>query len=136
MQGIAFGSMATTRVKMDNRKKKILIVDDEPEFTDLLTSALDLHTDYEVRVLHDPHQALDTARTFSPDIVILDVVMPELDGGEVHARFKADPDLKAIPIIFLTSIVQQKGVIDGSFYVAKPVSARKLVSVISEHLGA
>ena len=130
------------KIETKKRKKKILIIDDERDFTNLLTAALELHEDYEVCVENNPHQAITTARNFLPDIVVLDVVMPEVDGGEVHSRFKADPALKDIPIIFLTSMVLQteidehKGVIGGSFYVAKPVSASRLTSVIAERLRA
>jgi len=122
------------------KKKKILIIDDEAAFTNIVKLTLEGKEDYEVCVENDSRQAIATARKFWPDIVILDVVMPELDGGEVHTQFLADPILKRIPIIFLTAIVRQKevderqGMIGGSFYIAKPVSADGLVSAIEEHL--
>jgi CheY-like chemotaxis protein len=121
------------------KKRKILIIDDEVAFTNIVKLTLEMRDNYEVCVENNPLQAIATARKFFPDIVILDVVMPELDGGEVHTRFQADPILKRIPIIFLTAIVRQKevdehkGVIGGSFYVAKPVSADGLIGVIEEH---
>jgi len=130
------------KIETRKKKKKILIIDDERDFTNLLTSALELHEDYEVGVENNPGRALATARAFAPDIIVLDVVMPEIDGGEVHSRFKADPALKDIPVIFLTSMVLQneidasQGVIGGAFYVAKPVSASRLISVIGQHLGS
>jgi CheY-like chemotaxis protein len=122
------------------KKKKILIVDDEVAFTNVVKLTLEGKDDYEVCVENDSRQAIAAARKFLPDIVILDVVMPELDGGEVHTQFKADPILKRIPVIFLTAIVRQKevderkGMIGGSFYLAKPVSAEGLVIAIEEHL--
>jgi len=122
------------------KKKKILIIDDEAAFTNIVKLTLEGKEDYEVCVENDSRQAIATARKFWPDIVILDVVMPELDGGEVHTQFLADPILKRIPIIFLTAIVRQKevderqGMIGGSFYIAKPVSADGLVSAIEEHI--
>jgi DNA-binding response OmpR family regulator len=121
-------------------KIKVLIVDNDPEFTDLLNAALEFHKDYQVRVQNNPGLAVDTAKKFIPDIVILDVVMPEIDGGEVHSRFKADSLLKDIPIIFLSSIVHQNeidqhnGMIGGLHYLAKPVSAKVLVNAIAERL--
>jgi CheY-like chemotaxis protein len=132
--------MSGEKIKTNKGKKKVLIIDDDREFTNLLNSALELHGDYEVCVENNPRQAVAAARKFVPDIIILDVVMPEASGGEVHAQFKADSVLKDIPIIFLTSIVEQKevdkrgGVIGGLYYVAKPVSAGKLLRVIAEHL--
>jgi CheY-like chemotaxis protein len=120
-------------------KKKVLIIDDEAAFTNIVKLTLEGAGIYEVCVENDSRQAISTARKFWPDIIILDVVMPELDGGEVYTQFMADPVLKRIPIIFLTAIVRQKevdehqGMIGGSFYIAKPVSADGLISAIVEH---
>jgi CheY-like chemotaxis protein len=122
------------------KRKKILIIDDEPAFTNIVKLTLEGKENYEVCVENDPRQAIATARKFWPDLIILDVVMPELDGGEVHLQLMADPILKRIPVIFLTAIVRQKevdehkGMIGGSFYIAKPVSADGLVSAIEEHI--
>jgi CheY-like chemotaxis protein len=120
-------------------KKKVLIIDDEAAFTNIVKLTLEGKGTYEVFVENDPRRAISSARKFWPDIVILDVVMPQLDGGEVHTQFRADPILKRIPIIFLTAIVRQKeidehdGMIGGSFYLAKPVGADDLVSAIEQH---
>ena len=122
------------------KPKKVLIIDDEVAFTNIVKLILERRENYEVCVENDSRMAVSTARKFCPDIVILDVVMPRLDGGEVHMLFKAERGLQDIPIIFLTAIVRQKeidengGLIGGSFYVAKPVSADGLVGVIEEHI--
>ena len=122
------------------KKKKVLIIDDEAAFTNVVKLTLEGKENYEVCVENDPRQAIATARKFWPDIIVLDVVMPNLDGGEVHTQLMADPILKVIPIIFLTAIVRQKevdehkGMIGGSFYIAKPVSADGLVSALEEHI--
>ena len=122
------------------KKRKILIVDDEAAFTNIVKLTLEGKEDYEVCVENDPRMVIATARKFWPDIIILDVVMPDLDGGEVHTQLMADPILKRIPIIFLTAIVRQKevdehkGMIGGSFYLAKPVSADGLMSAIEDHI--
>jgi len=108
-------------------------------FTNIVKLTLEGKGTYEVHVENDPRQAIAAARKFWPDIIILDVVMPELDGGEVHTQFRADPVLKHLPIIFLTAIVRQKeveehnGMIGGSFYLAKPVTADDLVYAIEQH---
>jgi len=120
-------------------KKKVLIIDDETTFTNIVKLTLEAKGGYEVCVENDPRNAINAARTFWPDIIILDVVMPELDGGEVHTQFQADPVLKNTPIIFLTAIVRKKevdehaGMIGGSFYLAKPVSADDLMAAIENH---
>jgi CheY-like chemotaxis protein len=121
-------------------KKKVLIIDDEVAFTNIVKLTLEGKENYEVSVVNDPLTAIAAARKFWPDIIVLDVVMPELDGGEVHTKLKADPILKRIPIIFLTAIVRQKevdehqGMIGGSFYLAKPVSADGLIKAIEDHI--
>ncbi len=126
----------------DVKKKKILIIDDEVTFTNLVKLTLEMKDGYEVCVENDPRMAIATARTFWPDIILLDVIMPELDGAEVHRRLMADPILKHIPIIFVTAIVGQKevdkhhGKIGGSFFVAKPVDADGLIKAIEEHVRA
>ena len=121
-------------------KKKVLIIDDEAAFTNIVKLTLEGRENYDVCVENSSRNAIATARKFWPDIIILDVVMPELDGGEVYTQFMADPILKRIPIIFLTAIVRQKevdennGMIGGSFYIAKPVSADGLITAIDEHI--
>jgi CheY-like chemotaxis protein len=130
-----FVTMSEVKIKLGDKKKRVLLIDDEREFTDLLNSTLELHEDYEVCVENLPHRALETARNFKPDVVVLDIVMPEVDGGAVHAQFKADAALKHIPIIYLTAIVQGQGAVGDSYYVAKPISARTLISVIAERMG-
>src|SRR5471030_1309436 len=121
-------------------KKKILIIDDEVAFTNIVKLTLEGKGNYEVCVENHSRQAIASARKFWPDIIVLDVVMPELDGGEVHTQLQADPVLKRIPVIFLTAIVRQKevdehnGMIGGSFYLAKPVSADGLIDAIEQHV--
>jgi len=120
------------------RKTRVLMVDDGVEFTNIVQLTLELKGNYEVRVENNPLSAIATAKTFKPDIILLDVIMPEMDGGEVQRQCMSDPNLKHIPIIFLTATVRQKdveehnGIIGGSFYVAKPVSADGLIKTIEE----
>jgi CheY-like chemotaxis protein len=123
-------------------KKKVLMIDDEVAFTNIVKLTLEARGDYEVCIENNPGQALAAARTFIPQIIILDVVMPEHDGGEVHSQFQADPILKRVPVIFLTAIVRKKevdehqGKIGGSVYLAKPVSAEDLVAAIENNIRA
>ena len=117
-------------------KTRILLVDDEKGLTRLVKMAL---PQYEIREVNDPTHALETAREFRPHLILLDVVMPVLDGGDVAALLKADPTFAEVPIIFLTAIVTpQPGhaeqSIDGYPFIAKPVSREKLVQCIEEHL--
>ena len=124
------------------RKRRILVVDDNIEFSELLISLLGQREGYEVRVINDPAQALATARKFAPDLILLDMVMPGLDGGDVRSQFRAAPEIKDVPVIFLTSIVDQsevdahQGQIGGDFFLAKSVRADRLVRAVAARFGA
>jgi CheY-like chemotaxis protein len=118
-------------------KVRILVVDDEPGFTRLIKLAL---PEYEIHEENNPTRALETARHFHPHLILLDVVMPELDGGDLAARLRAEPILARVPIVFLTAIVSPKEcpteqVIGGYPFVAKPVSREALVQCIEKVLG-
>jgi two-component system, OmpR family, response regulator len=117
------------------KKKRILVVDDEAGFTSLLRLVLPL---YEIREENDPKRAVATALDFQPDLILLDFIMPELDGGTLAARFGEEPLLRFVPIIFLTAILTgpeaESKTIDGHPCLAKPVSKERLVACINEHL--
>ena len=84
------------------KPQTVLIVDDEPANISLLNEVL--KTDYRIMVAKDGKRALLVAQSNPPpDLILLDIVMPELDGYEVLKRLKADEDTKKIPIIFVTS---------------------------------
>src|SRR4051812_6116018 len=84
-------------------RKRILVVDDNASDTQLLKRFLEETDEFKVREENDPKAALSTAEKFEPHLILLDVLMPEMDGGELAASFKANPQLKAVPIVFLTS---------------------------------
>ncbi len=118
-------------------KKKILLVDDESGFTRLLRLTLPA---YEIREENNPLRALQTAREFQPDMIFLDVIMPEADGGTIAAQMKEDPALKHVPIVFLTAIVspdeaKTRHQIGGCEFLAKPVSRDQVDECIRKHLG-
>lgn len=123
------------------QKRKILIIDDEAAFTRSVKLTLEMKNGYEICAENNPCMAITTARQFDPDIILLDVIMPELDGGEVYNQLKADTLLRHIPIIFLTAIVRQEdvdsnnGMIGGRSYIAKPVNAEELIKAIEETAG-
>jgi CheY-like chemotaxis protein len=123
-------------------KKKVLIIDDEVAFTNIVKLTLEMRDKYEVCAENNPLSAIETARKFGPDIIILDVIMPVLDGGEVYTELMADPYLSHIPIMFLTAIVRKeevdehKGLFGGRFFIAKPISTDGLIQAIDEHVYA
>ncbi|HET7791185.1 MAG TPA: response regulator [Gemmatimonadales bacterium] len=122
-------------------KKKILLVDDEVIITRTLKVYLDGTGSYEVRAENDPTKALKAARDFKPDLILLDVVMPDLEGGQVAEQIRGDEALKATPIIFLTSLVQREevrqsgGHIGGFPFLAKPIDPALVIEVIESVLG-
>ena len=89
-------------------KKKILIVDDDRDFLRLATSNLKKTNMYEVKVGFTGNVALSLALEFKPDLIILDVLMPDVDGGEVASQIKSKPELKDIPLVYLTSLIRKE----------------------------
>ena len=122
-------------------QKRILIVDDESGFTRLLKLTLEKTGKYVVREEKDGTLAQEVAREFGPDLILLDIVMPKIDGGDVAGRIKNDPLLKDVRIVFLTAIVSKNeaipgGTIGGLPFLAKPITLEGLIQCIEENLAA
>ena len=121
-------------------KKRILIVDDEPEFTHMLKYSLESVGYYEVAEENDANRAAATAREFDPDVVVLDVMMPDLDGSEVAAQMKADRALRDVPVIFLTALVTDDDAPGGTCsrggqtFLSKSVRISRLVECIEDKI--
>jgi CheY-like chemotaxis protein len=90
-------------------RRRILIVDNDPDATHLVKVLLEKTGHYLVLEENDATKAHQDARNFRPDLILLDVVMPDTDGGEVAARIEADPELHNTPIVFLTALVTRGG---------------------------
>ena len=116
--------------------KRILIIDDEPQVTRGIRWNLEATKKYKVRELNVADSALATAREFKPDLIILDVMMPGKDGGQVASEIRESSDLKSIPIIFLTATIQpdEQGLHGGLPFLAKPVDLDELKACIEKHL--
>ena len=114
-------------------KKRVLIVDDEPAFTRLLKLNLHHTGRYTAEVVNNAAEAVQAAERFTPDIVLLDVMMPGLDGSEVADRLHAVPQFRDIPIIFLTAAVKKQevaergGLCGGIPFVAKPIEFQEVL---------
>src|SRR6476620_7376805 len=120
-------------------KRRILIVDNDPNTTHLVKVLLEKTGYYLVLEENDATKAHHNARNFRPDLILLDVVMPETDGGEVAAQIEADPELQNTPIVFLTTLVTRAEAksglnIQGHPFLAKPVSIPELIKAIEQHL--
>jgi CheY-like chemotaxis protein len=86
-------------------KKRILILDDEIDFTFIMKRLLELTGKYEVRTTVMPGTFMDVARAYKPDLILLDCMMPNLDGGEIAHQLEGDKDLKHTPFMFLTATI-------------------------------
>src|SRR6266478_2131016 len=96
-----------------NEKPRILIVDNSSQFARNARLLLDRSGKYVACTVIDPRRALETARSFKPDLVLVDLVMPEEDGPEVAAEFEADWALHGVPIVFFTSLITAEEAKDG-----------------------
>ncbi len=120
-------------------KKKILIVDDEKSFTNLLKLNLEETGNYEVRVENWAEDALTAAKQFKPDLILLDIIMPRLPGGNVAALIKETPELRDTPIVFLTAAVRRHqveendGIICDFPCIAKPATVEMVIEAIEKH---
>jgi CheY-like chemotaxis protein len=121
-------------------KKRILIVDDEVGSARLLKSNLEQTGRYEARVETWAEDAVAMAHEFKPHLMLLDILMPRMAGGDVAAAFKADPGLKATAIVFLTAAVRRDqvedhaGIICDYPCIAKPASVDEIIKCIEANL--
>ncbi len=123
-------------------KKKIMIVDDEAAFGRLVKVNLEASGEYAVMNLTKGSEALAAAKDFHPDLIFLDVMMPDMDGGEVCSQIEEDEATKDIPVVFVTAIATASEIgsgdemIGGHPFLAKPVTTAKLVECIKKYVGA
>jgi len=122
-------------------KPRILIIDDSRDFTYSAKLGLERTGRYSVWEENDPAKAHQTAQRVKPDLILLDIAMPEADGGEVAARIESDPALHRIPVVFLTALVTKAEAksglrIQGHPFLAKPISIPDLVAGIEQYLPA
>ena len=125
---------------MSNEKKRILVVDDEPSITRLLKLNLEQTGVYEVATANVSKAALAEAEAFQPDLILLDVIMPDSDGGNLASQLQTNPKLKGVPIVFLTAAVTREevrartGLVGGLPFLAKPVNLHEVLACLERHL--
>jgi len=121
-------------------KIRVLLIDDEPSFTRMLKLSLERRGHFEVMVENNGAYGLKVAQDFLPDIILLDVIMPDVDGGEIASTIRADRVLKVTPIVFLTAGVSKEttrakgNVIGGQKYLAKPATVEEIIRCIETQL--
>ena len=123
------------------KKKRILIVDDDEAVTSVLVRFLQIADQYDVIAINDPAKAVEVAREFRPDLIVLDIIMPTLDGGEVLAEIRGEKQFSDMRAIFLTGLVTSDEIgregyeISGHPVIPKPVGANEFRAVVAGQLG-
>jgi two-component system OmpR family response regulator len=131
----------TMNTTIKTEMKRILVVDDRASDSQLVKLYLERTNDYVVREENNAKTALAAAEEFQPHLILLDVMMPGMDGGELAACFQANPKLKGVPIVFLTALVTKKEVEAGGGrvgkfpFLAKPIILSELSACLKQHLG-
>ena len=122
-----------------NDQSRILIVDNSSNFTRSARLLLEQTGNYVACAVNDPRRALETARSFKPDLVLVDLIMPQADGSEVVAQLEADWALHSVPIVFVTALITLEEArdgrrINGHRVVPKPTRGFDLIRVVEENL--
>jgi two-component system, sensor histidine kinase and response regulator len=124
---------------MTDRKSIVLVVDDIQSNVEFISDILSTLPKIEIHGMNDGTAVLNFVQSKQPDLILLDVSMPVLDGFEVCKRLKANPKFASVPIIFLTARVQKEDIVRGFDlgavdYIAKPFNLSELVSRVKTHL--
>jgi DNA-binding response OmpR family regulator len=121
-------------------KKRIFVIDDEPSITRTMKVNLERTGAYTVATENHASHARAAAREFQPDLILLDVMMPEMDGAELAGEIQSDVALHDVPIVFLTAMVTNRETggeyleSGGQTFVAKPVNLDNLIKCIEENM--
>ncbi len=126
------------QLTVTNRKKRILLIEDNSINIHIVKDML-FRAGYEVNCATDGLEGLTMVKEFDPDLILLDVVMPEISGFEVCRRLKADPETAVIPIIFMTSESETDSIVQGFElgavdYITKPFQFREMIARVQTHL--
>jgi CheY-like chemotaxis protein len=120
-------------------KKTIMVVDDNPDIITIVKTILE-GKGYNVLSASSGQELLDLLKTHKPDLIILDIMMPEMDGLEVLTHLKNGSDTATVPVILLTAKVQYEDVLGGyklgaDYYITKPFTSTQLINGINLLLG-
>lgn len=115
-------------------EKRILLVDDEPDFLALFKENLEDSGNFLVETESDSTRAVERAREFQPDLMLVDVVMPVMDGGDVVAALQADPRLVRVPVLMLTALAEEESMAGGLRFIPKTSPFDKILDLIEQTL--
>lgn len=125
---------------MHKAKMKILVIDDEQDICELSKKILEKTGDYEVIFSTNGKEGIDLAKSCRPNLVLLDIMMPDMDGSEIAEHLSQDPVTKEIPVVFLTALIKKEevemdeGKIGSHFFIAKPISSQELIAQVKNIL--
>jgi two-component system, sensor histidine kinase and response regulator len=121
-------------------KRRVLVIDDEESFCIFVNWALEGTGRYKVATATRPLQGITLAQTLRPDLILLDIKMPQMDGAQVAERLLEDPQTRSIPIVFITGLVtntetkHQQMEVAGRTFIAKPVTKNELLQAVGRLL--
>jgi CheY-like chemotaxis protein len=141
MNRIVEANFLPSPIEEAKEKPRILIIDDNRDFTYSAKLALERTGRYSVWEENEPARAHQTAQRVKADLILLDIAMPETDGGEVAARIESDPTLHRTPVVFLTALVTRAEArsgleIQGHPFLAKPISIPELLAGLERYIPA
>jgi len=121
--------------KIQINTAKILVIDDEPEITEIVETFLS-EAGYQVSVENTAANAVEKARTYKPDVILLDIMMPGQDGYSICQELKSDPAYANIPVIFLTGKDRNDDMgrsfrSGGDMFIKKPFSCERLLEIVN-----
>lgn len=120
---------------------RILHVDDEPDIREIVGLSLGLNPSFQVRACESGAQAIDTASEWSPELILLDVMMPHMDGPTTLSQLRKNPKTSAIPVLFMTARAQAREIeqfiaLGAQGVISKPFEPMTLADEVSHRLQA
>jgi DNA-binding response OmpR family regulator len=124
---------------LESGKRKVLLVDDEPEIVEIINKALDEDGRFEVRIAANGFDAGMMVKEYRPDLIILDVMLPDINGKEVCHRVRADPNLEEVRIICISGMVEEDKIQElklagADDFLHKPFDVEQLIERMCEQL--
>ena len=124
---------------LESGKRKTLIVDDDPELVELIRDSLEADGRFEIRIANNGFDAGMMVKEYHPDIIVLDIMLPDINGKEVCQRVRSDPALDDVKIVCISGMVEKDKIQDlldsgANSFVPKPFEIEKLLEVLCAQL--
>ncbi len=122
-------------------KKKVIVIDDEPDFVTFITLLLE-DSGYETISAKDGQEGFEKIKAEHPDLVLLDITMPEKSGVRCYRDMRSDPELKSIPVVIVTGVAKEfktfistrRQVPPPDGFIAKPIDKQELLNIVARLL--